>query len=88
MNLQVVIETSSKKKLLQELKDIVIQVEAEINDPICKGCKSCKDLSKGCFTGGGSSGLGIESKWNLSRKKKEHSKICKSKQVKLHYLDV
>lgn len=82
MNLTITIETSSKKRLLQELKDMVSQVEDELNDPLCKGCRSCKDLSKGCLVGCGSSELGLESKWNLTRKKKEHSKICSSKQSK------
>lgn len=80
MNLTISIVTSSKKKMIQELKDVMTMIELEVNDPICKGCKSCKDLSKGCYVGGGSSEPGLESSWNLTRKKKEHSKICSSKQ--------
>lgn len=82
MNLTITIETSNKKKLLQEFKDILIQVQDELDSPLCKGCKSCKDLSKGCYVGGGSSESNLNSAWTLTRKKKEHSKICKSKQTK------
>lgn len=81
MNLDITITTSSKKKLLQELKDIITQVKDELDCPICQGCKTCKDISKGCFVGAGSSEPGLESKWNLTRKKKEH-KFCSSKQKK------
>jgi hypothetical protein len=82
MNLQIEIETKSKKRLLQELKDMIPQIEMELKDPICKNCKSCKDKNKGCVTGGGSSDYSpkLESTWNLRRKHGEHKAICKSKQ--------
>jgi len=82
MKLEIKIETSSALKMVHELEDILIQVKGELFSPICKGCRACKDPKKGCITGGGSSEENMDSTWNLGRKKKEHSKICSSKQAK------
>lgn len=82
MQLKIKIECNNKKRLLQELKYMIKEVEIELFNPICKGCKSCKDMKKGCIAGGGGSGYNprLESTWSLRRKYVEHKKICKSKQ--------
>jgi uncharacterized spore protein YtfJ len=79
MKIQIRINALSKRKLLKELHDIVVQVLEEINSPLCK---DCKDKRKGCFVGGGSSETGLESDWKLYRKFSEHKKICRSKNRK------
>lgn len=82
MELGIKIKTTSALKMVLELEDIIVLLKGELSSPICRSCKTCKDMKKGCITGGGSSEENLESTWNLARHKKEHSKICKSKQSK------
>ena len=69
----------SKRKLVKELIDITEQIKSELESPICKNCLTCKDKRKGCYVGGGSSEVGLESDWKLKRIFNEHKVICKSK---------
>lgn len=82
MNITIKIYSKTKVRLIRELNNILKEVINELNDPICKNCKSCKDIKEGCYVSGGFSNSMIDSEWKLRRNYKEHKNICKSKQRK------
>lgn len=59
--------------ILNELKDIVNQIESELNDPLCLSCSVGKHNEKDCVVGGGTSESGLESDWGLNRTHTEYN---------------